>query len=312
MRRKQKILVTGSAGYIGFSLKERYGARFSFIDYDIKENRKNDVRDLSRLKRAIKGVDGVIHFAAISRPKWGYEDPYTCLSTNIMGTANVLEAVRKVNPKAWVILGSSREVFGDLKKLPGDEKSPRRPLNAYGVSKVCGEDLLKQYAANYGLRCLTLRFCGVYTGKRDIPERVVPRFIKEALRGRTIFVEGNGRKKFFDFVYINDALDGIVRAMRYASFKKGGFYDDITLAANSPVSIYNLARLIILFVGSRSGIKFIKNRSYDQSGFWGKYDKAKKLLGWRPKIRMKEGLKRAISELKPLIKGGRYNMRSKN
>lgn len=306
MRRKQKILITGSAGYIGSSLKKCYGARFSFIDFDIRENRKNDVRDLSRLKRAVRGVDGVIHLAAVSRPKWGYKDPYTCLSTNIMGTVNVLEAVRKVNPRAWVILGSSREVFGDLKKLPGDEKSPRRPLNAYGVSKVAGEDLLRQYALNYGLRCLTLRFCGVYTGKRDIPGRVVPHFIKEALRGRTLFIEGSGKKRSFDFIYINDALDGIARAMRYLSSKKRGFYDNITLAANSPTSIYDLAWLVIKLMGSKSVIKFIKNRSYDQLGYWGKYDKAKKLLGWKPKIRIKDGLKMAIRELKPLAMWERY------
>lgn len=302
MKRKQKILITGSSGYIGSSFKTRYAKRFSFVDYDIRENRKNDVRDLSRLKRAIKGVDGVIHLAAVSRPKWGYKDPYTCLSTNIMGTVNVLEAVRKVNPGAWVILGSSREVFGDLKKLPGDEKSPRGPLNAYGISKACGEDLLKQYASNYGLRCLTLRFCGVYTGKGDILERVVPKFILTALRDAPLLIEGNGKKKSFDFVYIDDALAGIAKAIHFVSRKKPGFYDDITLAANSPTSIYDLAKIIIELAGSHGRVIVSKDRTYDQLGYWGKYDKAKKLLGWRPEVRIKDGLEKAVLELKPLAK----------
>ena len=306
-QRKPKILLTGSAGYIGSSFIKRYGKCFSFVEYDIREKYKDDVLDLSRLKKIVSRVDGVLHLAAVSRPKWGYMDPYRCLVTNILGTINVLEAVRKENPSAWVILGSSREVFGDLKKLPGDEKSPRLPLNAYGVSKVCGEDLLKQYALNYGLRSLSLRFCGVYTGKKDILDRVIPRFILEALRGRAIMIEGDGRKKLFDFVYIDDALLGMEKAIGYIARRKKGFYDDITLAAHSPVSIYDLARLIIKLTGSRSSIKSGRSRNYDQKGYWGKYSKAKRILGWWPKTSIEDGLKKAIEELKPTAGGGRYS-----
>lgn len=292
-----RILLTGSSGYIGTSLRERLGRRFSFIEFDIRKNPRDDVRDLARLKLAVKKVDGVLHLAAISRPKWGYTDPHLCLTTNILGTLNVLEAVRQVNPRVWVILGSSREVFGNLKKHPGNENSPRSPLNAYGVSKVAGEDLLKQYASNYGLRCLALRFCGVYTGKKDILDRVIPRFILQALRGVPITIEGDGRKKF-DFVYIDDVCHGIAEAMRFISSKSPSFYDDITLARQSPVSIANLARLIIKASSSKSTLDFQPNRTYDQEGYWGTYAKAQKLLGWKPKVTLEEGLEKSVKELK--------------
>ena len=306
-KRRMKILITGSSGYIGSAFIKRYWKRFSFVTYDIRQHKRQNVLDIKNLEKVVRGVDGVLHLAAVSRPKWGYEDPYGCLVTNILGTINVLEAVRKVNPRAWIILGSSREVFGDLNKLPGDEKSPRRPLNAYGVSKACGEDLLRQYARNYGMRCFTLRFCGVYTGRGDIFERVVPKFILSALRSAPLVVEGNGKKKFFDFVHTDDTVAGVEKAVRFISRQKKGFYDDITLAANHPVSIYDLARLVIQLVGGKSKIVFSKNRTYDQKGYWGKYDKAKKLLGWRPKISMKNGLKMAIAELKPIVGRGRFS-----
>lgn len=297
--KKAKILITGSAGYIGSSFRARFRGRFSFINFDIAENKKNDVRDFERVKRAVRNADGVLHFAAVSRPKWGFEDPYRCLTTNVLGTVNVLEAVRQINPRAWVILGSSREVFGNVKKFPATEATPRSPLNAYAVSKVAGEDLLRQYAANYGLRCLALRFCGVYTGAKDILDRVIPRFILQALQGVPITIEGQGIERF-DFVFIDDALDGIFRAIRFLSVKPKGFYDDVTLAHYEPVSLYALAQLIIRFSRSRSAIQFVRTRSYDQKGFWASFAKAKKTLGWIPKFSLEKGLQKAIEELKPI------------
>ncbi len=293
-----KILVTGSSGYIGSSVIERLGGRFSFVSFDIRENSKDDIRDLARLKRAVQGVDGVLHLAAISRPKWGFEDPYGCISTNVLGTLNVLEAVRRKNPRAWVILGSSREVFGNVKKFPGTEKTPRAPLNAYAVSKVMGEDMLRQYAANYGLSCLTIRFCGVYTGVRDVLDRVIPRFILRALRGAPLEVEGGDQA--FDFVHIEDTVVGIRRAIQFVSKKHGSFYDDVTLARGKPATLNELAAVVIRLIGSKSRVVHVRARTYDQRGFWGSFSKAKKLFGWTPKISLEDGLVKSIKELKLL------------
>lgn len=294
--KKTKVLVTGGSGFIGGSLRKVFPANFSFVNLDIKENSRDDVRDLERVLKAIRGVDGVVHLAAISRPKWGFEDPHLCFETNVFGTLNVLEAIRRENPKAWLVFGSSREVFGNA-KLPADEKTPRQPLNAYGASKASGEDLLKIYARNYGLRCMTLRFCGVYTGVHDIPDRVIPLFIHQALRGVPLTIEGDGKKKF-DFVYIGDALDGVLRSIQFVAKQKPGFYEDVTLAVNNPVSLHDLASIVIRLSGSRNKILYKSDRSYDQMGFWGSREKVKKLLGWEPRISLEEGLFRSIRELK--------------
>lgn len=271
-------------------------SRHTFLRFDIKDH-SGDVRDKKQLIKKIKGIDGVIHLAAISRPKWGFEDPYRCLETNIMGTVNVLEAVRTVAPHAWVVFASSREVFGGLKKLPADEESERLPLNAYGVSKVCGEDLMKQHASNYGIRALTVRFCGVYTGTNDILDRVIPRFILTAHKGKPLTVEDGGGKKKWDYVYIDDAVGAIEKAVQFISKKKTGFYDDITLSANAPMSLEELARRIVKLSNSKSKIIRVPARNYDQESFWGLNIKAKRLLGWQPSVSLDEGLRRSIKEL---------------
>lgn len=301
-----KILITGGSGYIGSSVQKRLGGRFSFVNFDIKKNRADDVRDISRLLSAVRGVDGVLHLAAISRPKWGFADPHTCLETNIGGTANVLEALRRNNPNAWIILGSSREVFGNQASLPATEESPRMPLNAYGVSKAAGEDLLKQYASNYSMRCLTLRFCGVYTGRNDILDRIIPKFVGQALRGEPITIEGDGKNRKGDYVYIDDVLAGIEKAIDHVSKKQKKFYDDIGLVQNKPISIRDLAGLIVRLTKSKSKVTIVPGRTYDQDSFWGSFAKAKKLLKWEPKIRLEDGLKRAIEELKPIAFDKRY------
>ncbi len=293
-----KILITGGSGYIGTSLRKQLGRIYSFKNYDIKDDKRNDIRDFARLEKVVDGVAGVIHLAAISRPKDAFLDPYTCLTTNIDGTVNILEALRKKNPKAWTIFSSSREVYGGNKKFPVDEMSPRLPLNSYAVSKVSGEDLMRQYSQNYGLKTMILRFCGVYTGTNDILDRVVPRFIILALQNKPITLEGNGKKKLFDFVYIDDVLSGIKKSIGFIQKKPKGFCDDFTLSANNPISLFSLAEKIIELTGSNSKIINVPERSYDVAGFWGKYAKAEKHLNWRPTVGLDDGLRRSIKEMR--------------
>ncbi len=302
-----KILITGGSGYIGSEVRKNLGHTFSFVNFDIRQNPKDDVRNLARLCKAVRKVDGVLHFAAISRPKWGYENPHLCLDTNIRGTYNLLEAVRRENPKAWVILGSSREVFAGLAKFPLTEKDPKFPLNAYGVSKATGEDLLKQYAENYNLRTLVIRFCGVYTGRKDILDRVIPRFIGQAIKGKKLVIEGDGKKKAYDYVYITDVVRAIEKAANFINKKPKGFFEDINLVADAPLTMFNLARLIIALAKSKSKISYLPERSYDTGrGFTGSYRKAQKLLSWSPRVGFKEGLTRSIEELKPIFARGGY------
>ena len=149
-----KILLTGSAGFIGHALKTFLEKQnVSVVPFDIKNDPKYDIRDITILKRKVKDVKGIIHLAAVSRVITAQQEPLKCVSTNIGGTSNILESARTTeNEPPWVIFGSSREVFGEPKNFPVTEETPKIPINIYGLSKITGERLCETYSKYYGLK----------------------------------------------------------------------------------------------------------------------------------------------------------------
>jgi len=297
-----KILITGSAGFIGSNLKdllEKVG--IEIISYDIRDNLKDDVKDFNRLRSKIKNIEGVIHLAAVSRVKIAQENPLECIQTNIGGTINILDAVRQeiVNGKhPWIIFGSSREVYGEPKVLPVTEGSPRNAINIYGISKVTGEDLCKMYTEHYRLKTRVLRFSNVYTGLKDQLDRVIPKFILQALKDEDLVINGTG-EELFDFTYINDSIQGIYACIQEV-LKSDISFEHFNISSGIPVTLRELAELIIKKTESNSHIKFTKSRSYDVNKFYADPTKAKKSLGFFPKILIDGGIELAIKELKKI------------
>jgi len=295
-----KLLITGSKGFIGAALKgmlEQMGAEI--VSCDIRENPKDDVKDFSRLKAKIENVEGVIHLAAVSRVKIAQENPLECIQTNIGGTINVLEAARQENEDhPWIIFGSSREVYGESPVLPVTEDYPRNSINIYGVSKITGEDMCKMYSTHYGLNTRILRFSNVYTGLYDQLDRVIPKFILQALENEDLIINGSGNEQF-DFTYIEDTVRGVNACIQEVS-KSNISFEHYNISSGIPISLRSLAELIVKKTGSNSHIKFIKPRSYDVSNFYAKPTKAERKLGFKSKISLSEGIDLAINELKKL------------
>jgi nucleoside-diphosphate-sugar epimerase len=298
-----KILITGSSGFIGSALKRLLEEKeVEIVTYDVKENPLDDVRELSALQSKIIGVDGIIHLAAVSRVKLAYENPLECINTNIGGIANVLESARALfskNGHPWVIFGSSREVYGEPNNLPVVENSTRKAINVYGVSKISGEELCKVYAENYGLKTRVLRFSNVYTGINDHLDRVIPKFILQAFNGEDLVINGLGEETF-DFTYITDTIQGIWGCIQEIEGNEN-YYDDYNLSIGVPVSLKELAELIIDKIGSKSKVKYKTARFYDVNRFYANPEKAIKKLGFSPKVTLEEGLNLAIKELRSLI-----------
>ena len=296
-----RILVTGSAGFIGSSLKDLLEKKgIEVIPYDLKDTPPNDVRDISNLKMKMKDISGIVHLAAISRVKIAHENPLECINTNIGGTINVLEAARLYRREKisspWVIFASSREVFGEPDKLPATEKSPRKAINVYGVAKITGEELCKIFARNYGLKTRVLRFSNVYTGKRDQLDRVTPKFLSQALKDEDLVINGIG-EELFDFTYIRDTVEGIWGCIEEIE-KSQKLFDDFTLSTGIPVSLKELAQIIIEETNSKSKIKYAKKRSYDVNKFYADPKKAIEILGFNPKTGLREGIRLVLEEFK--------------
>jgi len=296
-----KILVTGSAGFIGSVLKKKLeNQKTIVIPFDIKDDLQFDVKNLEMLKKHASGVDGIIHLAAVSRVITAQQHPYECISTNIGGVANILEASRTIskNPP-WIIFGSSREVFGEPDVLPVTESSPKIPINIYGLSKMTGERLCETYSRYYGLRVRILRFSNVYTNINDHMDRVIPRFILQALRDEDLYINGSGEERF-DFTYITDTINGIWGCIKEIENNTTAF-DDFNLSIGTPVSLKELAQLIIKKTKSQSSIIFNNPREYDVNHFYASPKKAMQKLGFTPSISIKKGIELAIQDLKKLI-----------
>ncbi|NVM44223.1 MAG: GDP-mannose 4,6-dehydratase [Candidatus Lokiarchaeota archaeon] len=297
-----KILITGSSGFIGFALKRLLVEKgIEIVTYDIKENSLDDVRDISALQAKIIGVDGIVHLAAVSRVKIAQENPLECINTNIGGLTNVLESTRELifeNGHPWVIFGSSREVYGEPMNLPVVETSNRKAINVYGVSKLSGEELCKVYSDNYGLKIRVLRFSNVYTGANDHLDRVIPKFILHALNKEDLVINGSG-EELFDFTYITDTIQGIWGCIQEI---EGSLllFDDFNISTGVPLSLRELAEIIIENTNSSSRVKYTQSRSYDVNKFYADPGKARKILGFSPKITIKKGIDLAIQELKML------------
>jgi len=294
-----KLMITGSSGFIGTDLKillEKQG--IEIVSYDLQDDPPNDTRDFARLVEKLKGVEGIIHLAAVSRVKVAYENPLECVNTNVGGTINVLEAARTSALKPWVIFASSREVFGESRPLPATEETPRHPMNVYGIAKIAGEDLCKIFSKDYGLKTRVLRFSNVYTSKNDQMDRVIPKFILQALRNEDIFINGTG-EEVFDFTYIDDTVRGIWGCVQEIQ-KSQQLYNDFILSTGTPTSLRELAELVVKTVGSKSQVKYSEGRSYDVSKFYADPAKAKQILGFNPSMKLKDGIETVLGEFRKL------------
>ena len=170
-----RILITGAAGLIGTALTRRLGAAgHDVIGFDIAApggGRGPDIRDASSLAAAVAGCSGIVHLAAVSRVVWGEQDPERCHQVNVAGTSNVLAAARDGGARSpWVLVASSREVYGQAARFPVPESAPFQPLNAYARSKVDVENLVA-LAQGAGVRASVVRFSSVYGTAADHPEQ---------------------------------------------------------------------------------------------------------------------------------------------
>src|SRR5437899_7565013 len=258
-----KILITGGNGFIGSHLAENVLARgdsVSLLDLKFNANTRfldcekirGDIRDYQLVRKAVYGKDAAFHLAAVSRVAWGQEDPFNCWLTNQVGTINVLEACKKAESRPILLEASSREVYGEPLYLPVNEAHPKRPKSVYGLTKLCAERSCLSYSKSSGLdpsvNHVIMRFSNVYGSERDLPERVVPKFMNKALRGEDLALYGG--EQILDFTFIDDTVSGIMKAYS-ASLKSdaGIFGEAFHFVTGRGVSVSELARMIIDIVG---------------------------------------------------------------
>jgi nucleoside-diphosphate-sugar epimerase len=295
---KPTILITGSAGLVGtalVSILQTRGYRVHPLDLrDPEPLLRADVRDSQGVRDALVGCAGVIHLAAISRVIWGERDPEGCRTTNIGGTRNVLDAALAAAHRPWLIFASSREVYGQPQALPATEDSPLDPINVYGHTKIAGERLVAA-ACDRGLRGAVVRLSNVYGSAADHHDRVVPAFVRAAVSGQPLRVEGADHT--FDFTHVDDTARGIAALAELLDAGRAAAATDPPPDRHADHPRHT-GPLAIELAGTRAPITHAPPRNFDVAHFHGSPERARQLLDWSPRVSLRDGLARLMTAVR--------------
>jgi len=301
-----RLLITGQEGLVGTALRDLCDSTPVHVTgFDIRASDPKDIRRADHLQNVLPHVDGVVHLAAISRVAWGEADPQLCHEVNVDSTAAILDAIETYNPDAWLLFASSREVYGNPRSAQVSESDPLEPVNIYGKSKLAGERLVQQARAK-GLRAAIARLSNVYGGRADHPDRAVPALMQRALNGDVINITGGSH--YFDFVHVDD----VARALLDLCALLHGGADDLPpvhLTTGIATSLSELAQLAVAVAESSSTICEVPARAFDVHGFCGDPRRAVEVLGWDPRISLRDGIAMVANDLRsngPLASAGAF------
>ena len=300
-----KYLIFGGAGFLGSHLVESLEGDITVVDdlstvkyLELPPNVKL-IKDRVETFKTNEKFDFVIHLAARPSPEDYMQHPVETALSNSLGTYNALEIARKSD--ATFLYSSSSEIYGHAEIIPTPEDywgkvNPIGVRSCYDESKRFSEALIMSYFREYGLDVRIQRPFNVY-GPRLREDgsygRVVSRFIYQALKGEdiTIFGDGNQTRAF---LYVSDWTEA-TKKMLFTQGLKGEVFN---VGSDKEVKIIDLAKMIIRLTNSNSKIKFLPPRADDPPRRAADITRAKKILGWEPKVNLEEGLKRTIEWFK--------------
>lgn len=295
-----KAIVTGGAGFIGShvvdALVER-GFKVHVIDNLCAGKKGNvnkkaklhivDIRDIHKIAPIIKGADTVFHLAALPRVQYSIENPIETHETNVNGTLNVLLAARDGGVRR-VVYSASSSAYGDQKKMPLHEKMSAMPKSPYGLQKYIGELYCKLFSGIYDLETVALRYFNVY-GPRLDPNGpyalVIGRFIIQRKANEPLTITGNGNQTR-DFTHVSDVVRANLLAMESSKVRHG---EVINIGTGRNISINELASLI------GGPMKHIESRLEPKHTLADNL-LAYKLLGWKPQIKIEDGVGELLRE----------------
>ncbi len=288
---RPRIFITGHRGLIGNELVRLMSATCDVVGYDVKDDPDDNILDAQRIASRIKGCDGVIHLAAISRVGWGEEAPNQCRAVNVAGTKNVVDAAKNCGLKGPIVFASSREVYGNSNGATMSEDCPIEPVNVYGASKAMGEEIIR----HSGLQHAIIRLSSVYGSMLDHPDRAIPALLWRSLNDLDLTITGGDR--YFDFVHVKDTALGLMRAMN-RMLARNESLPAVQLTTGIATTLKQLAETSIELTGSNSKVIETSGREFDPDGFVGSTDKAKEVLGWSAEIDLTTGMKVLMAQMK--------------
>ncbi|HVY54698.1 MAG TPA: NAD-dependent epimerase/dehydratase family protein [Thermodesulfobacteriota bacterium] len=308
-----KILVTGGCGFIGTNLIEMLlgsgSYEISILDNlsagnmsylkDVLESHRlglsyvdfinGDIRNMSVVKQAWKGVHAVVHLAAHAGVVPSVENPFHDAEVNVTGTLNLLEASRKAGVERFVFASSNAPL--GVQSPPMNEEKPPRPLSPYGASKLAGEGYCSAFRGSFGLGTVVLRFSNAYGPWSLHKASVIAKFIKDGMSGGSFTIYGDGFQTR-DFIHAEDISRAIVGVLESGS--DDIFGETFHLGTGQETRIGDLARIVSGLFGGSVRTVHVSERAGEIKRNYSDIGKAERILGFRPAVGLEEGVKRVF------------------
>ena len=308
----ESVLITGGAGFIGSHLAERLlasGRRVRVLDsldpyYDVRIKQQNlaalrtaggsrfefaqgDIRDAAACREAVRGMDGIVHLAALAGVRASIQDPVRYMDVNVTGTQILLQAID--SRQVPFVFGSSSSVYGGNTKVPFAEADPvDRPVSPYAASKKAGEVQCFTFHHLHGNPVSCMRFFTVY-GPRQRPEMAIHQFTRLIHDGKELpfFGDGSSRR---DYTYVEDIVSGLVaaleRARGYAIYNLGG---------SATTSLADLVAMLEQLVGKPARKKLLPDQPGDVPITYADVSLAERELGYRCTTPARDGLRKFVA-----------------
>ena len=309
----KNVLITGGLGFIGSNLAIRLvsdGANVTIVDSLIPEYGGNlhnvrdiaprvrlnisDVRDEYSFANLIRDQDYLFNLAGQTSHVDSMADPFADLAINARAQLSILEACRKHNRNVVVIFASTRQIYGRPSYLPVDEKHPIKPVDVNGVNKAAGESFHQVYNDVYGIRTCALRLTNTYGPRmriKDARQTFLGVWIRDVVQGKPFEVWGGEQLR--DFNYVDDVVDAMLRA----AVTPACLGEAMNLGGDEALRLLDLANLVVEVCGTGryEVMTFPEDRRAIEIGdYYSDSTKARQMLGWQPKVGLREGLARAL------------------
>lgn len=286
-----KILVTGGCGFIGTNLVDallEHGHEVRILDHRTRPAQERltsihgDIRDREKCRRAVEGMEAVVHLAASTSVSASLDDPSRCINTNVNGTLELLAAAQLHAVRRFVNISTGGAYYGNA-GTPTPEHFPPRPLSPYGAAKVAAEALCMAYSATFALPCVTLRLSNVYGPHSGHKPSLISAAMMGILAGKPLRVYGDGRQ-VRDYVYVGDVVAAILKAL------DGTNCGPINIGSGIGTDLNQLLDLIEAAAGQPLNRVYYPGRAGEVHTSILECTLARLTLQWWPRMTLPEGL----------------------
>lgn len=300
-----KCLILGGGGFLGSHLTEKFldsgyevtvfdKSDAPFSNFLIKKGAKlikGDFFNEDDLHNALEDKDIVIHLVSTTVPKTSNENPKYDIESNLMGTVNFLDVIRKFTVKKLIFASSGGTVYGIPKDIPIKENHPTNPICSYGIVKLAIEKYIQLYNHNFNLEYSILRMSNLYGERQPISDQqgIVSTIINSGLKKKIIEIFGDGTI-IRDYLYVKDASEAFLKAANNT-----GKHKIFNIGSGHGYSINQIIKIVETNFGIDLEINYKKSRSLDVPINILDINKAKKLLNWTPKTNLSNGLDKTIN-----------------